>query len=127
MAKVEKKKKQRQIESLGKVYITATFNNTLVTITTAGGEALYSSSAGANGFKGARKATPFAAITATSAIAKRAADSGLKEVDVFVKGPGAGRDAAVRALKNTGLRIKSIADITPIPHNGPRARKRRRV
>jgi small subunit ribosomal protein S11 len=122
-----KRKKQEQIEANGRVYITATFNNTLVTITNSKGNTLYSSSSGANGFKGARKATPFAAITATSAIAKKAATDGLKEVEVFVKGPGSGRDAAVRALKNTGLRIKSIADITPIPHNGPRPRKRRRV
>lgn len=122
-----KKRKLDQVEANGKVYITATFNNTLVTITNSSGNTLFSSSAGGSGFKGARKATPFAAITATSSIAKRAADAGLKEVEVFVKGPGSGRDAAVRALKNTGLRIRSIADITPIPHNGPRARKRRRV
>lgn len=124
---ITKKKKVDQLESSGRVYITATFNNTLVTITNTKGAVLYSSSSGAAGFKGARKATPFAAISATSAIAKKAAIDGLKEVEVFVKGPGSGRDAAVRALKNTGLRIKSIADLTPIPHNGPRPRKRRRV
>jgi len=111
----------------GKVYITATFNNTLVTITDTGGNTVAWGSAGAAGFKGARRATPFAATTAVEATIRKAQAAGIKEVEVFLKGPGAGREAALRAIKAAGMRMKLIADVTPLPHNGPRASKRRRV
>ena len=111
----------------GRVYINATFNNTLVTITDDTGATLYWGSAGASGFKGARKATPFAASSAVEQAAKKALTSGIKIVDVYIKGPGVGRDAALRGLKSVGLSISMIADITPMPHNGPRAKKKRRV
>lgn len=110
-----------------KVYITATFNNTLVTITDMGGNTLAWGSAGNSGFKGARKATPFAAATAVDGVAKKVTAIGVKEVEVYIKGPGSGRDAALRALKSAGLRLLMIADVTPIPHNGPRPSKPRRV
>lgn len=111
----------------GRVYVTATFNNTLVTLTDNNGQALAWSSSGASGFKGARKATPFAAITAVETVAQKAKLMGMNVAEVFIKGPGPGRDAAIRALRNAGLNISMIADVTPIPHNGPRAKKRRRV
>ncbi|KKR91991.1 MAG: 30S ribosomal protein S11 [Patescibacteria group bacterium] len=111
----------------GKVYITATFNNTLVTITDQGGNAIAWGSAGAAGFKGARRATPYAATMAVEAAARKAMAAGIKEVEVFLKGPGSGRDAALRALKAAGLKMNLIADITPVPHNGTRPSKRRRV
>ncbi|MBI4067341.1 30S ribosomal protein S11 [Candidatus Gottesmanbacteria bacterium] len=123
-----KDKKQKRLVDKGKVYITATFNNTLVTITDAEGNTLGWGSAGAVGFKGTRKSTPFAATTAVDQVAKKLINQyGLKSVDVFIKGPGSGRDAALRALKNVGLSITMIADVTPIPHNGVRAKKKRRV
>jgi len=124
---VEKKNKTTKEVTSGKVYVNATFNNTLVTITDEAGNALGWSSAGAVGFKGARKATPYAASSAVENLAKKLMNQGLREVEVFIKGPGSGRDASIRALKNSGLAIKAIADVTPIPHNGPRSRKRRRV
>jgi small subunit ribosomal protein S11 len=124
---VEKKKKVIKEVAVGRVYVNATFNNTLVTITDTEGNALGWSSSGAVGFKGARKSTPYAASTAVETLAKKLMTQGLKEVEVFIKGPGSGRDAAIRALKNSGINIKAIADVTPIPHNGPRPRKRRRV
>ncbi|MBI2008347.1 30S ribosomal protein S11 [Candidatus Amesbacteria bacterium] len=111
----------------GKVYITATFNNTLVTVTDTGGNTVAWGSAGAAGFKGARRATPFAATTAVESIIRKAQAAGIKEVEVYLKGPGAGREAALRAIKAAGMRMKLIADVTPLPHNGPRASKRRRV
>ena len=111
----------------GKVFVNATFNNTIITITDMGGNALGWSSSGSVGFKGARKSTPFAASMAMENIAKKVAERGLREVEVYIKGPGSGRDAAIKALKNSGLLIKAIADVTPIPHNGPRPRKQRRV
>ena len=111
----------------GKVYITATFNNTLVTVTDMSGNTVAWGSAGAAGFKGARRATPFAATTAVEATIRKAQAAGIKEVEVFLKGPGAGREAALRAIKAAGMKMKLIADITPLPHNGPRASKRRRV
>ncbi len=111
----------------GKVYITATFNNTLVTITNDKGETVSWSSSGARGFKGARKSTPYAAGLAVDDAAKKAVEKGVKAVEVFVKGPGSGRDSALRAIKAAGLSISMIADITPIPHNGPRASKKRRI
>jgi len=119
--------KQKQLIEKGKVYITATFNNTLVTITDEKGNALYWGSSGLVGFKGARKATPYAATTAVEVVARKAQDAGIREVEVFIKGPGSGRDAALRALKAVGLHITLIADVTPIPHNGVRAKKKRRV
>jgi small subunit ribosomal protein S11 len=124
---MERKKKVVREVNKGKVYVNATFNNTVVTITDESGNTLGWSSSGAVGFKGARKSTPYAATTAVENLARKLMTNGLKEVEVFIKGPGAGRDASIRALKNSGLSIKAIADVTPIPHNGPRSRKRRRV
>lgn len=119
-------KTKRTVEK-GKVFITATFNNTIVTITDAEGNALCWGSSGMAGFKGARKSTPYAATTAVEAVARKAQAQGLREVEVYVKGPGAGRDAALRGLKAVGLMITMIADVTPVPHNGVRAKKKRRV
>lgn len=120
-------KTTKVVPTKGRVYITATFNNTLVTITDEHGNALYWGSSGLVGFKGARRATPYAATTAVEGVARKAMDAGLREVEVFIKGPGAGRDASLRALKAVGLGITLIADITPIPHNGVRPKKKRRV
>ncbi|RCK77482.1 MAG: SSU ribosomal protein S11p (S14e) [Ignavibacteriae bacterium] len=122
-----KKKKRIQVDVSGKVYIKATFNNVIVTITDVYGNTISWSSAGKNGFKGSRKNTPFAAQVTAEAAAKEAYDLGLRKVDVYVKGPGAGREAAIRSLQTVGLEITSIRDITPIPHNGCRPPKRRRV
>lgn len=113
--------------SNGKVFITATFNNTLVTITDTQGNTVAWGSAGGSGFKGARRATPFAATTAVEATARKAMNAGVKEVEVYLKGPGSGRDAALRALKSVGMKMTLIADVTPAPHNGARPQKRRRV
>ena len=120
-------KKKTTVGNSGKVYIASTFNNTLVSITNDKGDVLSWGSSGASGFKGTRKSTPFAATSAAEKAVKKAVEKGLKSVEVFVKGPGSGRDAALRAIKNGGLSILSIADITPIPHNGPRAKKKRRI
>ncbi len=125
--KATKKKSNLSISEHGKVFVSATFNNTLVTITNDKGDAISWSSSGAAGFKGTRRSTPFAATTAVEAAAKKAVDRGLKTVEVYIKGPGSGRDASLRAIKAAGLSIALIADITPIPHNGPRAKKKRRV
>lgn len=125
--KVKAKKSTLKVTESGKVFIMATFNNTLVTITNEKGETVSWSSAGASGFKGARKSTPFAATTAMENAAKKALAKGIRSVEVYIKGPGAGRDAALRAIKSAGLSISLIADITPIPHNGPRAEKKRRI
>jgi len=111
----------------GRVYITATFNNTIVTITDEVGNTVSWGSSGLVGFKGARKSTPFAATTAAETTAKKAVNSGLREVEVFVKGPGAGRDAALRGLRSAGMNITMIADVTPMPHNGVRPKKKRRI
>lgn len=111
----------------GKVFVNATFNNTIVTITDMKGNTVGWSSSGSVGFKGARKSTPYAATMAMENLAKKLSGKGLREVEVYIKGPGAGRDAAVKALKNSGILIKAIADVTPMPHNGPRPRKKRRV
>lgn len=119
--------KTKNIGEKGKVYITATFNNTLVTITDMEGNTLVWGSSGLVGFKGARKATPYAATSAVEAVARKVQTQGLREVEVYIKGPGAGRDAALRALKAVGLRISLIADVTPIPHNGVRPKKKRRI
>ncbi len=123
----KKKKNGVVVNQNGKVYITATFNNTLVTIANDKGETISWSSAGARGFKGTRKSTPYAASLAVEDAAKKALGQGLKAVEVFVKGPGSGRDNALRAIKAAGLSINMIADVTPVPHNGPRASKKRRV
>jgi len=120
-------KKQRRGVSRGQAYIYARFNNTIVSITDPGGNVLSWSSAGQVGFKGSRKSTPYAARLAGQAAARAALDTGMTEVHVFVKGPGSGREAAIRALQVSGLEISSIRDITPIPHNGCRPPKRRRV
>ena len=125
--KTKAKKSPLTVGDNGRVYISATFNNTLVTVTNDKGEVVAWSSAGAAGFKGTRKSTPFAATTAMENVAKKAAEKGMKTVDVYIKGPGSGRDAALRAIKSAGLSISMIADITPIPHNGPRAEKKRRI
>ncbi len=125
--KTKAKKTSLKVSEKGRVYVLATFNNTLVTFTNEKGDTIAWSSAGASGFKGARKSTPFAATTAVESAAKKALEKGVKSVDVYVKGPGAGRDAALRAIKSAGLSISLIADITPIPHNGPRASKKRRI
>lgn len=125
--KVVKKKSRSTVTEHGRVYVTSTFNNTLVTVTNDKGDTLGWSSSGAKGFKGTRKSTPYAASTAVEDVVKRVAERGLKSVDVFVKGPGAGRDSSLRGIRNAGLFITSISDITPMPHNGPRAKKKRRV
>ncbi|TSC66758.1 MAG: small subunit ribosomal protein S11 [Microgenomates group bacterium Gr01-1014_80] len=116
----------KQVTS-GRVYVTATFNNTLVTLTDSQGAVLAWSSSGASGFKGARKATPYAATSAVETVAQKGKSVGMTSVEVYIKGPGPGRDASIRALRGAGLNITMIADVTPIPHNGPRAKKRRRV
>jgi len=122
-----KKKKEKKIVFEGNVFIQATFNNTIVTITDLRGNALSWSSAGGLGFRGAKKSTPFAAQTTAENAANKAKEYGLREVHVFVKGPGVGRESAIRSLGTLGLRVKSIHDVTPIPHNGCRPRKSRRV
>ena len=115
---VRKKKRERKHVERGQAHIQSTFNNTLITLTDMDGNALSWSSAGSNGFKGSRKSTPFAAQSAAEVAAKAAMEHGLKSVEVFVKGPGSGREAAIRALETAGLKVVSIKDITPIPHNG---------
>jgi len=122
-----KKKKRIQVDVSGKVFVKATFNNVIVTITDIYGNTISWSSAGKNGFKGSRKNTPFAAQFSAEAAAKAAYALGLRKVEVFVKGPGSGREAAIRALQVSGLEVGSIRDITPIPHNGCRPPKKRRV
>ena len=120
-------KKQRRNVSHGQAHIRASFNNTIVSVTDTNGNVLAWSSAGQAGFKGSRKSTPYAARMAGQIVAKAALDLGVVEVDVFVKGPGPGRESALRALGASGLRVRSIADVTPIPHNGCRPPKKRRV
>lgn len=122
-----KKKKIRKDIGFGIAYVQSTFNNTIITITDQQGSTLCWKSSGTAGFKGARKGTPFAAQLAAKEVANNAKEFGVRYVDVRVKGPGAGRESAIRALKAGGLEIKSIKDVTPIPHNGCRVRKRRRV
>lgn len=126
--KVKQTNKVHAISKLGKVYVSASFNNTLVTVTNDKGETLAWGSSGASGFKGTRKSTPYAATSATEKVLGKAKqDFGVEEVEVYVKGPGPGRDAALRAVRATGVKIALIADITPVPHNGPRPKKKRRV
>jgi small subunit ribosomal protein S11 len=121
------KKVKKEIPARAQAYISAGFNNTIITITNPDGGAICWGSAGTAGFKGTRKSTPFAASRAAAQVAEKALKLGVKEVAVLVKGPGSGRDAAIKSLKNAGLNVRSITDITPIPHNGCRPRKRRRV
>jgi len=121
-----KKKIKKHVQS-GIAHIRATFNNTIVTITDVAGNVVAWSSAGARGFKGSRKSTPFAAQLAAQDAAKKAQDNGMRQLGVEVKGPGAGREAAIRALQASGLKVTMIKDVTPIPHNGCRPPKRRRV
>ncbi|MCR4676981.1 MAG: 30S ribosomal protein S11 [Sphaerochaetaceae bacterium] len=127
MANAKRKVKVKKTVFEGNVYIQATFNNTIVTITDLNGNALSWSSAGGLGFRGAKKSTPYAAQTTCETAAKKALDYGLNEVHVYVKGPGQGRESAIRALGTLGLKVKSIRDVTPIPHNGCRPRKTRRI
>lgn len=122
-----KKTKKRIIPQSGRAYIVTGFNNTIVTLTDADGNALFSGSAGGVGFKGSRKPTPYAATRAVEETGKRAYEAGLKEVAVFVKGAGAGRVAGIRALKTAGIHVTAISDITPVPHNGCRPKHKRRV
>lgn len=121
------KKKHRKVEAIGVVHIKASFNNTLITITDSRGQVISWSSAGRVGFKGSKKSTPFAAQQAAAVTAKEALDMGLRKVEVMVKGPGGGREAAIRSISAAGLEVASIRDVTPIPHNGCRPSKRRRV
>lgn len=114
-------------EMNGKVYVSASFNNTIVTLTDEGGNTIGWASAGNVGFKGTRKATPFAATSAVEKVIKKAKEDGLREVEVYIKGPGPGRDAALRAIKSVGVKISLIADVTPMPHDGPRPKKKRRA
>ena len=122
-----KKRRERKNIEKGAAHIRASFNNTIVTITDLGGNALSWASSGGLGFRGSRKSTPFAAQTAAETAAKAAMEHGLKTVEVYVKGPGSGREAAIRALQAAGLEVTMIKDVTPIPHNGCRPPKRRRV
>lgn len=124
--KVRKKRERRNVDR-GAAHIKSTFNNTIVTITDTTGNAISWASAGGLGFRGSRKSTPFAAQMAAETAAKVATDHGMKSVEVYVKGPGAGREAAIRALQAAGLEVSMIKDVTPIPHNGCRPPKRRRV
>jgi small subunit ribosomal protein S11 len=128
LAKVAKKtKKKSHVDSNGVAHVKATFNNVIVSITDIYGNTISWSSAGKNGFKGSRKNTPYAAQVSAEAAAKEAFDLGLRKVEVLIKGPGSGREAAIRALNTAGLEISCIKDVTPIPHNGCRPPKRRRV
>lgn len=124
---VRRKRREKKNIERGQAHIQSTFNNTIVTLTDLAGNALSWSSAGSLGFKGSKKSTPFAAQMAAETAAKAAMEHGLRSVQVFVKGPGSGREAAIRALQASGLDIYSITDVTPIPHNGCRPPKRRRV
>lgn len=128
MAKARQKtKKKVHVDAVGVAHIKASFNNVICTVTDVYGNTISWSSAGKNGFKGSRKNTPYASQVTAESAAKEAYDLGLRKIDVYVKGPGSGREAAIRALSTAGLQIMSIRDITPIPHNGCRPPKRRRV
>lgn len=129
MAQTKKatKKREKKVIPSGRAYVQATFNNTIVTLTDLQGNVISSSSAGASGFKGSRKSPPYAAQMAATTAARKAMEVGLKQIEVFVKGPGSGREAAIRSLQASGLHISSIRDVTPVPHNGCRPPKRRRV
>jgi len=120
-------RKTKRLLSAGQVHILATFNNTIVTITDTSGNAVTSASAGASGFKGSRKSTPYAARVAAEAAMKNAQSLGMQEVEIYVKGPGPGRENAIRAVQTSGMKVTSITDVTPVPHNGCRPPKKRRV
>ena len=126
MATAKKKKEKKSVYE-GNVYIQATFNNTIVTITDLNGNAISWASSGGLGFRGAKKSTPFAAQTIAETAISKALNVGLREVNVFVKGPGVGRESAIRQLGASGLKVRTISDVTPIPHNGCRPRKARRI
>ena len=125
--KVVRKRRERKNVEKGQVHIRSSFNNTMVTVTDLQGNALSWASSGGLGFRGSRKSTPYAAQTAAETAAKAAMEHGLKTVEVFVKGPGQGRESAIRALQSAGLEVTMIKDVTPVPHNGCRPPKRRRV
>jgi small subunit ribosomal protein S11 len=125
--KIRTKKKEKKNVSSGVVHIQSTFNNTIVTITDAGGNVIAWSSSGVQGFKGSRKSTPFAAQLAAEDASRKAMEQGMKTVEVYVKGPGAGRESALRSLQAVGFHVLTIKDVTPVPHNGCRPPKRRRV
>ena len=127
MKNLKTKKQKNKIIEKARVYVTATFNNTIVTLTDMEGNVFFSNSAGALGFKGARKATPFAATVTVEKAIQKALEAGVKSVEVMIKGPGAGREAALRVVRAANLKIDLIADITPIPHDGCRPKKKRRV
>jgi small subunit ribosomal protein S11 len=121
------KKREKKMVQIGVAHIQASFNNTIVTVTDMNGNVVVWSSAGNQGFKGSRKSTPFAAQRAAEVAAKKAMENGMRQIDVYVKGPGSGRESAIRALQAAGLKINMIKDVTPVPHNGCRPPKRRRV
>ena len=121
------RRRERKMVPRGQAYVQSSFNNTIVTLTDPQGNVLAWGSAGATGFKGSRKSTPYAAQVTSEGAARRAMEHGLRQVEVFVKGPGAGREAAIRALQAAGIQVLAISDVTPIPHNGCRPPKRRRV
>jgi len=121
------KKREKKVVQIGVAHIQASFNNTIVTVTDMNGNVVVWSSAGNQGFKGSRKSTPFAAQRAAEVAAKKAMEHGMRQIDVYVKGPGSGRESAIRALQAAGLKINLIKDVTPVPHNGCRPPKRRRV
>jgi len=129
MAKTEKSSKKRvvKVDAIGKAYVNASFNNLIITLTNNGGQVISWSSAGKMGFKGSKKNTPYAAQMAAEDCGRIAFDLGLRKVKVYVKGPGAGRESAIRSLSNTGIEVTEIVDVTPMPHNGCRAPGRRRV
>lgn len=121
------KRRERKTVPRGRAYVQSTFNNIIITMTDPNGNVVASASAGTAGFKGSRKSTPYAAQMAAETAARRAMEHGMRQVDIYVKGPGSGREAAIRSLQATGLTVMSITDVTPIPHNGCRPPKRRRV
>lgn len=127
MVKKGTKKKEKRHVQTGIAHIQASFNNTIVTITDMNGNTIVWGTAGSLGFKGSRKSTPFAAQRAAEVVAKKAIDQGMKQVDVYVKGPGGGRESAIRAMQAAGLKVNLIKDVTPVPHNGCRPPKKRRV
>mgnify|MGYP001314022724 FL=1 len=127
MPRPRSRRRERRNVPQGRAYIYSTFNNTLVSITDTEGNVIATASAGTSGFKGSRKGTAFAAQRAAEQVARRGMDMGLRQIDVYIKGPGSGREAAIRSLQGAGLTVSSIRDVTPIPHNGCRPRKRRRV
>ena len=127
MAERRRRRREQRIVPEGQAHIQATFNNTIVTITDPQGNVVCWASGGSSGFRGARKSTPYAAQMTSENAARQAMDMGMRKIAVFVKGPGSGRDSAIRSLQAAGMQVTSIADVTPVPHNGPRPRKRRRI